>query len=58
MDRADGSWVYGLSDQQSNELGHLVRAPFGGGAVQDVTPELGSYTVRGVGLSTPGTSCR
>jgi dipeptidyl aminopeptidase/acylaminoacyl peptidase len=50
----DGSWVYWLADQRGNELGHLVRAPFEGGAVQDVTPELGSYAQRGVGFSRSG----
>jgi dienelactone hydrolase len=50
----DGSAVYWLADQGGNEQGHLVRAPFQGGALQDVTPELGSYTLRGVGFSRSG----
>ena len=50
----EGHWLYWLADQHGNELGHLVRAPFEGGAVQDVTPELGSYTLRGVGFSRSG----
>lgn len=50
----DGSALYWLADERGNELGHLVRAPFQGGAVQDVTPELGSYTLRGVGFSRSG----
>jgi dienelactone hydrolase len=50
----DGSALYWLADQGGNELGHLVRAPFEGGEVRDVTPGLGSYTMRGVGFSRSG----
>jgi hypothetical protein len=50
----DGSYVYFLNDQSGNELGHLTRVPFEGGAPEDVTPDLPSYTLRGVGLSRNG----
>jgi dipeptidyl aminopeptidase/acylaminoacyl peptidase len=50
----DGGAVYWLADQGGDELGHLVRAPFDGGRVEDVTPGLGSYTLRGVGFSRAG----
>jgi dipeptidyl aminopeptidase/acylaminoacyl peptidase len=50
----DGSAVYWLADRQGDELGHLVRVPFEGGAVEDVTPDLGGYTLRGVGFSRSG----
>jgi dipeptidyl aminopeptidase/acylaminoacyl peptidase len=50
----DGNAVYWLADHLGNELGHLVRAPFEGGDAEDVTPGLGSYTLRGVGFAHSG----
>ncbi len=50
----DGQYVYYLDDRSGNELGHLTRVPFEGGAPEDVTPDLPSYTLRGVGLSRNG----
>lgn len=50
----DGQYVYFLNDQSGNELGHLTRVSFDGGAFEDVTPDLPSYTLRGVGLSRHG----
>ena len=50
----DGRHVYYLDDQAGNELGHLTRVPFEGGAAEDVTPDLPPYTLRGVGLSRRG----
>lgn len=51
---ADGRHVYYLQDEQGNELGHLVRVPFEGGAIEDVTLDLTPYTLRGVGMSASG----
>jgi dipeptidyl aminopeptidase/acylaminoacyl peptidase len=50
----DGQYVYFLDDQSGNELGHLTRVPFEGGAFEDVTPNLPAYTLRGVNLSRNG----
>jgi hypothetical protein len=50
----DGSYVYYLDDRSGNELGHLTRVPYEGGAFEDVTPGLPAYTLRGVGLSRNG----
>jgi dipeptidyl aminopeptidase/acylaminoacyl peptidase len=50
----DGQHVYFLDDRSGNELGHLTRVLFEGGAHEDVTPELPAYTLRGVGLSRNG----
>ncbi len=50
----DGEAVYWHADQQGDEFGHLVRQPFVGGVVEDTTPGLGSYTLRGVGFSAAG----
>ena len=50
----DGQYVYFLDDQSGNELGHLTRVPFEGGAFEDVTPDLPAYTLRGVSLSRNG----
>jgi dipeptidyl aminopeptidase/acylaminoacyl peptidase len=50
----DGQYVYFLDDQSGNELGHLTRVPFNGGAFEDVTPNLPTYTLRGVSLSRNG----
>jgi hypothetical protein len=36
----DGTHVYFLKDQQGNELGHLVRLPFTGGAIADLSPAM------------------
>jgi dipeptidyl aminopeptidase/acylaminoacyl peptidase len=50
----DGSSIYYLEDQHGDELGHLARVPFAGGAAQDMTPDLPRYTLRGVGMSLSG----
>ncbi|CAG0930395.1 acylaminoacyl-peptidase [Thermoflexales bacterium] len=50
----DGRDVYFLADRSGNELGHLVRVPFEGGAFADVTPDLPAYTLRGVSVSRNG----
>lgn len=49
-----GRHVYYHLDPDGSELGHLVRVPFMGGAVEDVTPDLPPYTLRGVGFSGDG----
>jgi dipeptidyl aminopeptidase/acylaminoacyl peptidase len=43
----DGNYVYYLEDQKGNEIGHVVRLPFEGGAPEDVTPELPPYSSMG-----------
>jgi dipeptidyl aminopeptidase/acylaminoacyl peptidase len=50
----DGRHVYFLDDRSGNELGHLARVPYEGGAFEDVTPDLPANTLRGVGLSRNG----
>ena len=40
----DGRFVYYLNDEQGNEIGHWVRAPFEGGAPEDVTPRMAPYS--------------
>lgn len=39
----DGAYIYYLRDEQGDELGHFVRAPFGGGEPEDMTPDLPRY---------------
>lgn len=41
---ADGKWIYYLLDEGGNEIGHYVRVPFEGGDVQDMTPDIPSYS--------------
>ena len=43
----DGRYVYYLDDKQGNDLGHLVRVPFEGGEVQDLTQEMAPYPSNG-----------
>lgn len=50
----DGQWVYYLNDKQGNEIGHYVRMPFGGGNLQDLTPDLPLYSSWGFSLSRSG----
>jgi dipeptidyl aminopeptidase/acylaminoacyl peptidase len=50
----DGCYIYFLDDHQGNELGHFVRLPFEGGEIEDVSPGLPDYTLRGVGFSLDG----
>ncbi|MFO0701740.1 MAG: prolyl oligopeptidase family serine peptidase [Nitrospira sp.] len=40
----DGHYVYYLDDRQGNEIGHLVRVPYEGGAPHDLTPEWPPYS--------------
>lgn len=49
-----GEYLYFLTDTGGDELGHLCRVPFGGGTVEDVTPDLPPYTLRGIGFSADG----
>ena len=49
-----GRHVYYHQDLDGSELGHLVRVPFAGGEVEDTTPDLPPYTLRGVGFSGDG----
>lgn len=50
----DGRWVYHVDDQRGNEIGHVVRLPFTGGAVEDVTPAMAPYAPSSVSLSQAG----
>ncbi|MEX2225695.1 MAG: prolyl oligopeptidase family serine peptidase [Dehalococcoidia bacterium] len=47
----DGRFVYYLDDEQGNELGHLVRAPFEGGEPIDLTPDLPQYALSATAIS-------
>ncbi len=51
----DGTYVYYLDDQQGNEIGHLVRIPYGGGESEDVTPDMDPYALAAVAFSRDGT---
>src|ERR687886_3027264 len=50
----DGRYVYYRNDRQGSEIGHFVRIPFAGGAPQDVTPDLPSYSPAGFAISQAG----
>jgi dipeptidyl aminopeptidase/acylaminoacyl peptidase len=50
----DGRYVYYHHDQRGNELGHVVRVPFEGGAPQDLTPDLPPYPTFGMYISRAG----
>ncbi len=49
-----GRYVYFLHDPDGSELGHLMRVPFEGGPMEDLTPDLPPYTLRGMGFSHNG----
>lgn len=40
----DGRYVYYFDDDAGSEIGHWVRIPFAGGAVQTVAPDLAPYS--------------
>jgi len=41
----DGQYVYYFDDQQGSEIGHYARLPLeGGGATEDITPDLPQYS--------------
>jgi Tol biopolymer transport system component len=48
---ANGRYIYYLRDQQGNEIGHFVRAPYDGGEPEDLTPELPSYSASSIVVS-------
>lgn len=50
----DGTYIYYLDDQQGNEIGHLVRVPYGGGGSEDVTPDMDAYALAAVAFSRDG----
>ncbi len=50
----DGRFIYYLDDQSGNEIGHVVRVPFEGGELEDVTPTLPPYSSNHWGLSLAG----
>ncbi len=41
----DGNWIYYMNDSDGSELGHLVRVPYEGGEIQDLTPDMEPYTL-------------
>jgi dienelactone hydrolase len=41
---SDGSHIYYLKDEGGNEIGHIVRVPFTGGEVEDITPDMPVYS--------------
>lgn len=50
----DGKYIYYLNDTKGDEIGHLVRIPFEGGEIKDVTPNMPDYSARGIGFSLAG----
>jgi len=50
----DGRFVYYLNDRMGNEIGHFVRLPFEGGALEDITPGLPDYSPAGLAVSQAG----
>jgi len=53
---SDGLSIYYHEDQKGNEVGHLVRVPFAGGAPEDMTPGLPFYECTGYACSRTGPS--
>jgi dipeptidyl aminopeptidase/acylaminoacyl peptidase len=49
-----GRHVYYLDDRDGNEIGHLVRVPFGGGEAEDTSPNLPPYSTWGGVISATG----
>jgi dipeptidyl aminopeptidase/acylaminoacyl peptidase len=49
-----GEHIYYLRDNDGNELGHVCRVPFGGDAISDLTPDMATYALQGMGFSTDG----
>ena len=49
-----GRHVYYLDDRDGNEIGHLVRVPFGGGEPEDTSPNLPPYSTWGGVVSATG----
>jgi dipeptidyl aminopeptidase/acylaminoacyl peptidase len=49
-----GRHVYYLDDTDGDEIGHLVRVPFGGGELEDTSPNLPPYSTFGGGTSATG----
>lgn len=47
----DGEYIYYLNDQTGDEYGHFVRAPFSGGRVIDITPNMPPYFSYTVSIS-------
>jgi dipeptidyl aminopeptidase/acylaminoacyl peptidase len=43
----DGHHIYYMGDQKGDEKGHVVRIPFEGGPLEDITPDLPPYTLTG-----------
>jgi hypothetical protein len=46
--------VYYLDDRDGNEIGHLVRVPFGGGKPENTSPNLPAYSTWGGAISETG----
>jgi dienelactone hydrolase/Tol biopolymer transport system component len=51
----DGSYIYYPVDPDGDQFGHIVRVPFEGGNVQDITPDFPPYPCYQICLSAAGT---
>ena len=51
----DGSYIYYPVDPDGDMCGHIVRVPFEGGTVQDITPDFPPYPCYQICLSAAGT---
>jgi dipeptidyl aminopeptidase/acylaminoacyl peptidase len=51
---SDGRYVYYMQDKAGDEIGHLVRMPWEGGPVEDLTPEMEPYSAFGMSTSRDG----
>ncbi len=51
---ADGTAVFFVDDDHGDEIGHWVRVSAGGGATQDLTPNLAPYTSYDISVSADG----
>ena len=52
----DGRFVYYHEDKAGDEIGHLVRVPYEGGAVEDITPDFDPYALGGFAFSRDGST--
>lgn len=50
----DGRYIYYHRDTQGDEIGHLVRIPFEGGEVEDMTPDMPDYSLVSMNQSLDG----
>ena len=50
----DGRYVYYHDEKEGKEVGHFVRLPFEGGALEDITPQMPPYASFGLRFSRTG----